>query len=104
MTLAEYLHECYLSKVWQAYKTKIYDLLRSYIENYSDYLIVYGKLKNEANYRFIDRANKLKYLLKNKNVFCLDIPGVNYAPHPGNRKIFYNNINFEITEYYFHDI
>ncbi len=80
------------------------EYLKAIISNNSDFLIVFGKVKNQGAYKFIQKAQKFKELLKNKNVFKLNLHGVQYAPHPGNPKILYNNIDFDTTEYEFTDI
>ena len=73
------------------------------IEQHSDFLIVYGKLKNQGQYNFISKAKKLKVLLENKKVFKIDI-NTNFAPHPGNNKIYYGNFCHNVTTYDFLDI
>ena len=86
-------------------KNKKDDLIReecqsNYIEhisNNNDFLIVFGKLKNQGSYKFKDRARQLKNLLAGKNVYKLDID-TDYAPHPGNKVILYRN--FEVDYCY----
>lgn len=53
------------------------------IENNSDFLIVWGQLTNDKPYHFIEKANKLKLKLAQKNIYKVDLgDGSNYAPHP----------------------
>jgi hypothetical protein len=73
------------------------------VRNNTDFLLVFGKLKNEGAYNFIERANELRLLLRGKNVFKFDI-GSTFAPHPGNPKILYQNFNIGVTDYDFADI
>ncbi len=76
---------------------------RKIIHENSDFLIVYGKLKNQGAYKFIEKAKELRMLLKDKNVFKIDA-GLEYAPHPGNKVIYYGNYCFGVTEYDFSDV
>jgi hypothetical protein len=78
---------------------------RTVIKENDNFLIVYGKFtsKKEGSYKFKKRAMQLKAMLKNKNVFKIDI-GTNYAPHPGNSKIYYGNYNCNFVHYDFSDI
>jgi hypothetical protein len=69
----------------------------------SDFLVVFGKLKNHRHYRFQDRAREIEPLLRSKHVFKLDV-GTSYAPHPGNPKIIYNNFELDFSPYTFSDI
>ena len=69
----------------------------------SDFLVVFGKLKNHRHYRFQDRAREIEPLLRSKHVFKLDI-GTPYAPHPGNPKFIYSNFNLDFSQYTFSDI
>jgi len=79
------------------------DVLKSYISDDHDFLIIYGKLKNEESYKFLDKAKELKSLLKGKKVFKINI-GSKYPPHPGNPKILYKNILHGVSDYSFLDI
>jgi hypothetical protein len=79
---------------------------RKFIDENDDFLVIYGKLctsKKEVGYKFKKRATLLKTMLKNKNVFKIDI-GTNYAPHPGNPKIYYGNYSCNFVHYDFSDI
>jgi hypothetical protein len=78
--------------------------LRALIDNHPDYLIVIGKVKSEGSYKFKEKAKELKLLLKGKNIYRLRLPGADYAPHPGNPKILYNNSSLDIATYDFSDI
>jgi hypothetical protein len=69
-----------------------------------DFLIIYGKLKNQRAYKFIQKARKIKNMLVGKNNLKIGVDGLNYAPHPGNRKIRYSNFSFFLTKYDFSDI
>jgi hypothetical protein len=80
------------------------EYLKTVISNNSDFLIVFGEVKNEGAYKFTIKAQEIKEALKSKNVFKLNLQGAQYAPHPGNPKILYNNINLDITKYDFTDI
>jgi hypothetical protein len=69
----------------------------------NNFLAVFGKLSNRGRYRFLDRARQVEPLLRAKRVFKLDL-GTQYAPHPGNPKILYNNLKVELSSYAFADI
>lgn len=75
------------------------EYLKTVISNNSDFFIVFGKTKNEGAYEFTKKAQEIKEALKDKNVFKLDLKGAQYAPHPGNPKILYNNIELGTTKY-----
>lgn len=77
--------------------------IQSIMKNNAVFLIVYGKLKNQGKYKFIEKARELKSLLKNKKVLKIDI-GSQYAPHPGNKNIYYGNFCHGVTNYDFSDI
>jgi hypothetical protein len=64
----------------------------------TDFLIVFGKLKNQGSYKFVKKATFLKKLLTGKNVYKIDI-GTSYAPHPGNKKIYYGNYCYGVTNH-----
>ncbi|HSV57432.1 MAG TPA: DUF1643 domain-containing protein [Variovorax sp.] len=66
------------------------------IRAHEDFLLVYGKLRNERAYRFPERARAVESELHSKNVFKLDI-GTPYPPHPGNSKILYRNFNVKVA-------
>lgn len=70
---------------------------------HDDFLVVYGKLKNERAYRFPERARQVCASIKAKNVFKLDL-GTEYAPHPGNRRILYKNFGVRFAAYDFGDV
>lgn len=69
----------------------------------ANFLAVFGQLKNQGQYCFLDRARQIEPLLQSKNVLKLDL-GTQYAPHPGNPKILYNNFNIGLSSYTFADI
>lgn len=69
----------------------------------SDVLLIIGKLKNEKAYKFKDRARQLRKDLEQTNLYKLAI-NTTYAPHPGNPKITYSNMNIGINEYKFEDM
>ncbi len=62
------------------------------LQAHQDFLLVYGKLRNEGAYKFPDRAIEVAKQLKSKNVFKLGL-NTRYPPHPGNPKILYSNYN-----------
>jgi hypothetical protein len=64
----------------------------------SDFLLIYGKLKNEGAYRFPERANHIAAALKSKNVLQLGLKTL-YPPHPGNPKIFYRNFDIQLINH-----
>lgn len=92
-------------------KTEKEDLLRlecereyrKIIDANTDFLIVFGLVRNEGAYNFKKRARFLKKHLHDKKVFKINID-TPYPPHPGNRKIYYGNYCFEISSYDFNDI
>ena len=69
----------------------------------TDFLVIFGQIKNEGQYKFEDQARWAAPLLKGKSVvkFDLDTP---YAPHPGNRAICYSRLDVGLTTYNFLDI
>jgi len=92
-------------------KSKTTDLLRlecereyrRNIKEHNEFLIVFGLIKNQGAYNFKKKALSLKKQLANKNVYKIDI-GTAYAPHPGNKKIYYGNYCFGVTNYDFNEI
>jgi hypothetical protein len=92
-------------------KSKTRDLVRLECERHfenkitenDDFLIIWGAIKNQGPYNFKEKANSLKRRLTDKNVFKIDI-GKPYAPHPGNRVIYYGNYCFDVSPYDFSDI
>ena len=79
---------------------KIFEVI---VAEESDFLVVFGKLKNQRRYRFQDRAREIEPLLRSKHVFKLDI-GTIYAPHPGNPEITYSNFELDFSPYTFSDV
>lgn len=73
------------------------------VRDHDDFLIFYGRLKNHRAYKFKDRAVEVSSLVRNKNVFKLDL-GTPYAPHPGNSKILYHNFNVTFAMHHFCDL
>jgi hypothetical protein len=78
-------------------------LLQEAICKHQDFLVVFGALKNQGAYCFPSRVNDILPLFDGKNVFKFDI-GTNYAPHPGNPKILYCNLNIKLARYDFSDV
>ena len=74
-----------------------------FVAEETDFLVVFGQLRNKEPYRFQDRAREIAPLLRSKHVFKLDI-GAFYAPHPGNPKIIYSNFTVGFTPYTFADV
>lgn len=73
-------------------------LFNAALEEHEDFLLVYGKLKDQGAYRFPERAKVVANLLKGKRTFKLDI-GTPYPPHPGNSKILYRNFELRIAPF-----
>lgn len=69
----------------------------------TNFLIVFGQLTNQGQYCFLDRARQIEPMLRSKRVFKLNL-GTQYAPHPGNPKILYNNLSVGFSIYSFADI
>lgn len=92
-------------------KTEQTDLLHPRCEEIFDrilgeetnFLVVFGKLANQGQYCFLDRVRQIEPVLRSKNVFKLEL-GTQYAPHPGNPKILYNNFDVGLSRYFFADI
>lgn len=63
---------------------------KTFIQNESDFLLVFGQPKTKKNYKFIERSKKVVSQLQNgnKNLYKLEL-GTSYPPHPGNRLISY---------------
>lgn len=78
-------------------------LLRREIKENTDFLMIYGKLKNHKSYNFVKRAKQIKNLLDGKSVFKIDT-GDKFAPHPGNPKLHYGNYCYDLTKYLFCDV
>ena len=68
-----------------------------------EFLVLFGKLRNQRQYRFRDRATELRSHFAGKVVLKIDI-GTPYAPHPGNRQIHYSNLSFGVSPYEFADL
>jgi len=73
-------------------------LFHEAIAQHEDFLVVFGKLRNQGAYKFPERARSLKLLLAGKHIYRLGLP-VNFAPHPGNRAILYNNTDIGLVKY-----
>ena len=73
-------------------------LFRRIIKDNTDFLIVFGKLKNQGAYKFVKKAELLKKHIEGKAVYKIDICS-DYAPHPGNIKIYYGNYCYGVTEH-----
>lgn len=67
------------------------------IKEHQEFLLVYGKLRNERAYKFPARAGEVSLALKGKNVLKLDL-STSYPPHPGNPKILYSNYNVRLVQ------
>jgi hypothetical protein len=67
---------------------------------HDDFLLIYGKLKNEGAYRFRERALHVSKALTGKNVFKLGL-NTDYPPHPGNPKILYRNFSVQLITHIF---
>lgn len=79
------------------------EIFNRMLRDENDFLVVFGKLKNQGQYRFLDRARQIQPLLQSKRVLKLNL-GTQYAPHPGNSKILYNNFKADLSSYCFADI
>ena len=82
---------------------KCEEIFNRMLDDESNFLVVFGKLTNQGQYCFLDRARQIEPILRSKCVFKLDL-GTQYAPHPGNPQIFYNNFNVGLASYSFADI
>lgn len=71
-------------------------VLRRIVRANTEFLIVFGQLKNQRAYKFPKKEELLKKNMKGKNVYKIDI-GSSYAPHPGNKAICYGNYCYGIT-------
>lgn len=78
-------------------------IFNNILEVENNFLMVCGKLTNQEPYCFLDRVRLIKPILQSKNVFKLNV-GAQYAPHPGNPQIFYNNMSVKLSPYRFEDI
>ena len=73
-------------------------LFRKIIKHNTDFLVVFGKVKNEGSYKFIKKSELAARLLKGKNIYKIDV-GTEYAPHPGNPSIKYQNYWCDIIKH-----
>ncbi|MGG2298321.1 DUF1643 domain-containing protein [Aeromonas veronii] len=73
-------------------------VFRKTIQKNTDFLIVFGQLKNQGAYKFVKKAKLLKKHLTGKNIYKIDI-GTGYAPHPGNTEIYYGNYCHGVTSH-----
>lgn len=95
--------DTYKTEQAQLLHPKCEELFNNILGEETNFLVVYGKLTNQGQYCFLNRAQQIAPLLRSKHVFKLDI-GSQYAPHPGNPKILYNNFNVGFSPYSFADI
>ncbi len=72
------------------------------LREHDDFLLVYGKLRNEGAYKFRDRALHVSNALKDKSVFKLGL-NTSYPPHPGNPKILYRNFSVQLIKHNFQE-
>ncbi|MFL9610575.1 DUF1643 domain-containing protein [Methylobacillus sp. Pita2] len=82
---------------------KCEELFNRILEEEANFLVVFGKLTNQGQYCFLDRVRQIEPLLRYKRVSKLNLD-TQYAPHPGNPKILYNNFNVDFSPYSFADI
>lgn len=75
-------------------------LLYEAIASHTEFLFVFGQLKNQRAYKFPQRVRELQPLFMGKTIYKLDIQTA-YAPHPGNRAIHYHNTNLALAPYAF---
>ena len=81
-------------------RTETYNELVKYINENSDFLLVFGASKKDGAYNFHLKFNDIKVHLKEKNLFKIDTKNnTEYPPHPGNRKITYTNLNYGISSF-----
>lgn len=77
-------------------------------EEHEDFLMVFGKLKRQGPYDFPARALEVAELLGTQGkhkIYKLGIqPPSLYAPHPGNPKIWYRNLDISFVRYNFEDL
>lgn len=78
------------------------DAFNCALNEYQDFLLVYGKPKNQGAYRFPERAKLVMGALKGKKVFQLGTD-TDYPPHPGNPKILYRNFDISLAPLRPHD-
>ena len=82
------------------------DSSRIFIEEigaHKDFLLIFGQRARQGAYRFADRARELEILLRTKNAWKIDI-ATSYAPHPGNKTIFYRNLDVGLVHHDFADL
>lgn len=73
-------------------------LFDSALSKNNEFLLVYGKMKNEGAYKFPERALEIAPLLRDKTQLMLGL-GTSYPPHPGNPRILYRNFNIQLVPY-----
>lgn len=65
---------------------------------HNEFLLVYGRMKNEGAYKFPERAAEITPALRGKTTLMLGL-GTSYPPHPGNPRILYRNFNVQLEPY-----
>jgi hypothetical protein len=75
------------------------EIFESTLCEHQDFLLVYGKLKNEGAYKFPERALEVAAALRGKTILMLGL-GTPYPPHPGNPRILYRNFDVQLEPYY----
>ncbi|HFQ5022895.1 TPA: DUF1643 domain-containing protein [Vibrio vulnificus] len=69
--------------------------VRRILKENTDFLLVFGKLKNQGGYKFPKKFSHFKHHLMGKNNYIIGVDGINdYAPHPGNKDIYYGNYTY----------
>lgn len=75
-------------------------ILRCAIRRHQEFLLVFGKLKNEGRYNFPSRFRELEPLFNGKNLLQFDL-ATDFPPHPGNPKILYRNLDVNLKPFSF---
>ncbi|WP_036799514.1 DUF1643 domain-containing protein [Photobacterium marinum] len=69
--------------------------VRRILKENTDFLLVFGKLKNQGKYKFPKKFSYVKQHLIGKSNYIIDVDGISgYAPHPGNKEIYYGNYSY----------
>jgi len=77
---------------------KCVELFELALSEHDDFLLIYGKMKNEGAYKFPARALEIATGLRGKNTMMLGLKTA-YPPHPGNSQILYRDFGVRLEPF-----